>query len=104
MSTRAAEAPFADLLVQLGGNGDADGELGLQIWLEPVEGYVPAVAGGREQDVEAGVAVAAHGLAVQPEAAGDLAERVADVDHPIDLLVAPYDPVHDQGRRQGLLC
>lgn len=62
------------------------------------------VAGGCEQDVEAGVSVAAHDPAVQPEAAGDLAQRVADVDHPVDLLVVPYDPVHDQGRRLGLLC
>lgn len=98
----ALEPLFADLLVQVRGVGATGDELGLQVWLELVRGYVPAVAGGDEEGVEVGVAVAADGLAVDVEAAGDLADRVADPDHVVDFFVASPDAVHNQRGRQEI--
>lgn len=44
----------------------------------------------------------AHGLAVQAQAAGDLPDRVADIDHAVDLHVPLQDTLDDQRRRQGI--
>lgn len=79
-------------------------ELGLQEGLETVERDTAAVTGGGEQGFQVGVAVVAHGLAVQSQAAGDLAERVADGDHAVDLHVPVKDALDDQRRGRAGIC
>ncbi|MFI5977750.1 hypothetical protein [Streptomyces sp. NPDC051452] len=77
------------------------GEAGVEVRLErPQDAAWAALAGRGQQLVEVGVAEAAHGLAVEAEAAGDGADRPAFLQQAVDVLVAVAGAVNDLGAGQ----
>ncbi|MFF3699018.1 hypothetical protein [Streptomyces sp. NPDC002221] len=76
-------------------------EAGVQVCLERLQDAAgAAVAGGGQHLVEVGVAVTAHGLAVEVQTAGDGADRPAFLQQAVDVLIAVTGAFDDLGAGQ----
>ncbi|MET7286973.1 hypothetical protein [Streptomyces sp. NPDC005573] len=70
--------------------------------LVAVEWDVASASGGRNQNVQLGVAIASGGLSVQAGSTSHLAQRVAVVEHALDEFVSLLNPLHEERGRQRL--